>query len=295
MEFTHTYRLVRRLTCLVAVALLAYSWPATQVAAKIVLGTNAPPGEPLMIDPGQTSEPLLVTVAGLGESRDPADFIAGWQTRLVITGTADSSGEVRISSVAKPENYVFGSVSQFGFNDTVSTSNSQDDTLLAFDLNFPFSGGVDVPMSPGLDLLELTLQASDDALGTFDVLALGGAGMSEWTDSGLPQLLRRTFANLPDDLESTVVGQIEIGEQVSIALQAGDADQDFDFDQFDIVRISQGGKYLSSQVATWGDGDFDGAPGGTPGSPPPGDGVFDQLDLIAALTAGTYQTGPYAS
>ena len=78
-------------------------------------------------------------------------------------------------------------------------------------------------------------------------------------------------------------------------LQAGDADQDRDFDQLDLVQVQQAAKYLTGQPATWGEGDWDGAPGGARGNPPDGNGLFDQLDVIAALTAGTYLTGPYAA
>ena len=76
-------------------------------------------------------------------------------------------------------------------------------------------------------------------------------------------------------------------------LRAGDADQDLDFDQFDLVRVQQASKYLTGQVATWGEGDWDGAPGGEPGNPPAGNGVFDQNDIIEALAAGVYLSGPY--
>ena len=78
-------------------------------------------------------------------------------------------------------------------------------------------------------------------------------------------------------------------------LHPGDADQDFDFDQLDLVRVQVAAKYLSGQAATWGQGDWDGAPGGEQGDPPPGDGRFDQLDIIAALSGGFYLTGPYAA
>ena len=78
-------------------------------------------------------------------------------------------------------------------------------------------------------------------------------------------------------------------------LMAGDANQDLAFDQLDIVSVSQAGKYLTGQPATWSQGDWNGAPGGSPGSPPAGDGVFDQRDIVAALSAGIYLTGPYAA
>ena len=78
-------------------------------------------------------------------------------------------------------------------------------------------------------------------------------------------------------------------------LQAGDADQDLDFDQLDLVQVQIAAKYLSGQAATWDEGDWDGAPGGEVGSPPAGNGMFDQLDIISALAPGHYLTGPYAA
>jgi hypothetical protein len=78
-------------------------------------------------------------------------------------------------------------------------------------------------------------------------------------------------------------------------LQAGDADRDLDFDQLDLVQVQIAAKFLSGQPATWGEGDWDGAPGGNPASPPAGNGQFDQLDIVKALTAGLYLTGPYAA
>ena len=78
-------------------------------------------------------------------------------------------------------------------------------------------------------------------------------------------------------------------------LQAGDADMDLDFDQLDLVRVQIAAKYLTGEAATWGDGDWNGAPGGEVGSPPDGDGSFNQLDIVSALSAGVYLTGPYAA
>ena len=78
-------------------------------------------------------------------------------------------------------------------------------------------------------------------------------------------------------------------------LQAGDADMDLDFDQLDLVQVQIAAKYLTGQSATWGEGDWDAAPGGEPGNPPIGNGLFDQLDIISALASGTYLTGPYAA
>jgi hypothetical protein len=79
------------------------------------------------------------------------------------------------------------------------------------------------------------------------------------------------------------------------ALQPGDADQDLDFDQIDLVQVQIAAKYLTGQAATWGEGDWNGAPGGSQGNPPAGNGLFDQLDVVAALNAGKYLTGPYGA
>ncbi len=78
-------------------------------------------------------------------------------------------------------------------------------------------------------------------------------------------------------------------------LKAGDANMDFQFDQHDLVQVQIRAKYLTGQPATWGDGDWDAAPGGSLGAPPLGDGLFDQLDIVAALAADTYLSGPYGA
>ena len=89
--------------------------------------------------------------------------------------------------------------------------------------------------------------------------------------------------------------QFRFAEPVTAILQAGDSDQDLDFDQLNLVKVQTAAKYLTEQSATWGEGDWNGAPGGSIGSPPIGDGLFNQMDIIAALGANTYLTGPYSA
>ena len=86
-----------------------------------------------------------------------------------------------------------------------------------------------------------------------------------------------------------------LGIDTPTELLAGDANMDLEFNQLDLVQVQIAAKYLTGQAATWGEGDWNGAPGGEPGSPPAGNGFFDQLDIIGALGAGTYLTGPYAA
>ena len=83
--------------------------------------------------------------------------------------------------------------------------------------------------------------------------------------------------------------------QPDVMLQAGDADQNLSFDQFDLVAVLQAATYLSGAPATWGQGDWDAAPGGAVGNAPIGNGLFDQFDVIAALQNGLYLAGPYTA
>jgi hypothetical protein len=91
------------------------------------------------------------------------------------------------------------------------------------------------------------------------------------------------------DLNSSI-DVVQMGPSV---LQAGDANADLQFDQLDIVQVLQRGRYLTGQPATWGDGDWNGAPGGAPNRPPIGDGVFDQRDIVASLGNDLFKKGPY--
>ena len=104
-------------------------------------------------------------------------------------------------------------------------------------------------------------------------------------------------ADAPDGGRVNINGGIESivlqGDDLP-ALRAGDADLDLDFDQLDLVQVQVAAKYLSGTPATWGEGDWDGPPG-TQANPGTGNGLFDQIDIVSALRAGVYLTGPYAA
>ena len=125
-----------------------------------------------------------------------------------------------------------------------------------------------------------------------------GAGHMYWVDNGTQKVQR---ANLDGtdvvDLITVDNGVLRKPWQIVLdlgpPLHAGDANRDLTFDQFDIVQVSQANRYLSGQPATWGEGDWDGVPGGHPSSPPAGDGRFDQQDIVAALSTGRYLSGAF--
>jgi hypothetical protein len=63
---------------------------------------------------------------------------------------------------------------------------------------------------------------------------------------------------------------------------------DLDFDQFDLAKVHIAGKYVSGAPATWDEGDWHGAPGGYPGNPAAGDGLFNQRDIVATQQAARW-------
>ena len=143
----------------------------------------------------------------------------------------------------------------------------------------PGSGGVAVAVfDEGAELVD-----GSPAAATRISLFYGDPGLLDVTDEGLA---------IFDGAVNYALGNFG---NAAPELKAGDADMDLDFDQLDLVKVQVAGKYLNGQPATWGDGDWDGAPGGEQGSPPAGNGLFDQLDIIGALGAGAYLTGPYAA
>lgn len=179
-----------------------------------------------------------------------------------------------------------------------------------------------VSKSVGMDQEEILSEVIVEPIPASDSLFLEFDVVDE--ASGEPRLTARLFDQEGGDLLATATGVDEsltpyrsgdslFGvwapidgsmlaqfDDVSVAaipepLMAGDADEDLDFDQLDLVQVQVAAKYLTARSATWGEGDWNGAPGGSVGSPPTGDGFFDQLDIVAAQQAGIYLTGPYAT
>ena len=139
------------------------------------------------------------------------------------------------------------------------------------------------------DLLIVKINGED----LFDVSLLLSEPASEISMAGL---YKNRFSSAGDlDPAQPNFDNLVIREPVEAGLQAGDADQDLDFDQLDLVQVQISAKYLTGQPATWGEGDWDGAPGGEPGDPPGGNGLFDQFDIVAALASDVYLKGPYAA
>ena len=196
------------------------------------------------------------------------------QDSLVITDSAHPlaaglSGTVPVYDEFYSLN--FGFIENFGPGATVvATVDAADEyaTLFVYDKGAELEDGT---------------PAADVRIGFY----LGqGSGTPQWdnlTDNGIALL---------DAAFDYALGLLQPGLP---SLMAGDSDQDLDFDQLDLVQVQISAKYLTGQAATWGEGDWNGAPGGEQGSPPAGDGFFNQIDIISALGPGHYLSGPYAA
>jgi outer membrane protein assembly factor BamB len=142
--------------------------------------------------------------------------------------------------------------------------------------------------SPAAYVFDLTTGQQVAKLLSTDAESGGGFGSSAGMGDGL--------IVVGDPTSNRNAGTAFTYEGVAAApvpLRAGDADQNLQFDQLDLVKVQVAAKYLTGQPATWGEGDWDSAPGGERGNPPQGNGKFDQFDIIAAQQAGIYLTGPY--
>ena len=115
-----------------------------------------------------------------------------------------------------------------------------------------------------------------------DEVQFGVDGAWPTQANGLGESLARTGPSDDGRLPSSWTGGSPSPGVVDFVMQrhAGDANEDGEFDQQDIMTVLQGGKFMTGQPARWSDGDFN------------GDGVFNQLDLVAALQDGGYLQGP---
>ena len=140
----------------------------------------------------------------------------------------------------------------------------------------------------GYELPTAAFMPDENTMALYHFDSESGGVVKDESDNGNDGELLLDSALIPDNF------LLPPGDVVT-QLQAGDADMDLDFDQLDLVKVQIAAKYLTGQAATWGDGDWNGAPGGQQGEPPAGNGLFDQLDIIGALGPGHYLTGPYGA
>jgi hypothetical protein len=114
-----------------------------------------------------------------------------------------------------------------------------------------------------------------------DEVQFGVDGLWPSEANGLGLSLTRTRPGAYGLLPGSWTGSTPSPGTVDFVMRrhAGDANEDGQFDQQDILTVLQGGKFMTGEPATWSEGDWN------------GDEVFDQLDLVAALQDGGYLRG----
>ena len=192
----------RQLAC---IALLIVFAPLTTRAANISLVIDSLIGGPLTMLPNTTSDELILSVQNDTFPNSIGDFLAGYQVVLQIVPQAAATGSLAFaapvtgSGLAEPANYVFNSVDHFGLDATNSGNE-----LFLYDLDLSATG-VDVSTTPGNIIASITVLASADANGLFDIVAVPGPSNSEWIDDFFRS---RDFANVPIGGGPVVIGQI---------------------------------------------------------------------------------------
>ena len=147
----------------------------------------------------------------------------------------------------------------------------------------PADGSVDVLVDGNEVLTDITPDTS--WVGAPNQLLVGDCCVANGNGSIIIDAFR--LFSPPTDAPFYVLGFVR---------QPGDANEDKQFDFLDIIQSLDTPTYEKGLPATWQEGDWNGAPDLlTRNGPPPGDGVFDSKDIIAALAADLYESGPYAA
>ena len=290
---------------------------------------NAQDTEVTLIEEGSIATIEMIPIANNGNkgmasisSFDASSLQEFTATFVVTEVTEKPAANGHFLGITDDGETFFRSIENFGlvfFGQESRTNSSEGFGLVINDIGSP---GADyilasdlVDLDSYLDGFTASFTVSDDGwsyeitgLDDFDFNPMTFSDSGSWADAGLDDTFYTDFF---DDAEHVTVSAqtnnlelIHRYDRITLQsgdaggqtrLQPGDADQDLDFDQLDLVQVQIAAKYLTGQAATWGDGDWDAAPGGSQGNPPAGDGQFNQLDIIAALAAGVYLTGPYAA
>ncbi len=202
-------------------------------AQELVLSVDSSTSGGFQLRPGETSESLQLNITRTGTA-ETTDFVTGWQASLSLVPEDGALGSLGFDSATEPQaGYAFESVGSLGVRAINSGAK-----LLAFDSHFPFSGGASVDSGSDVGLLEITLHASVDALGSFGLFAIPGLGNSEWSDASEPVFLRREFANVRDGAAAIRLANI-------VVAHPGDFDFDNDVDGRDFLLWQRGESFDS--------------------------------------------------
>ena len=105
------------------------------------------------------------------------DFLGGWQLSLQIVADPGATGEISFTGASLPTDYLLDGVGLGPLLPTFSSTNYTDDGIFALDFDVVAGIGVPIPGTPA-NLMDLQFEASNDASGTFRLLALPGVNQT---------------------------------------------------------------------------------------------------------------------
>jgi len=200
---------VFRCVALASVVLLASS--KLLLAASLSLGGNSIVWNPIV--DSTPSAKISVAIFNSTVGPDP-DLMGGWILTLAIQPVA-ATGTLQFNSETLPAgaNYVFNGAATQGLMGTFTNS-----SVFAFDGVTAAPFGVNVPAA-GKFLLDVNFKTPDNALGTFNLVAIPGAAVTQWSDADGND---REFTNLLWDAQSPLIlGTITIVPEPSSMMMVG--------------------------------------------------------------------------
>ena len=172
--------------------------------ADLVLGTDAPPGSPLIASAGATSGPMLIDVVSNAPGQDA---LTAWNFQLQILPDSGASGTLTFQDPAtgtppNPPDYLLGA-------NGLGISSTNSGTILSANDFFvsDTAAGATVPGAPGANLLQVDFLASADASGLFGIYAQEGSALTQWTDANSTT---QFFANVPNGTGVVRIGEVLI-------------------------------------------------------------------------------------
>jgi hypothetical protein len=193
------------LTVLVALFVAMGTLPAH---ATLALGDTFP-GSPFMMNAGTTSSTFTISVTDPDPASSvPSENIVGFQVRLRIVPdtVTPPTGTLTFASGTQPSSDdLYPGANQFSA--TFAMSNTE---LFVNDVQNPYTGGVNVD-TVGDNLFDLTLMASNDAAGLFNIVAVRGLVNTSWSDNNADGSMAREFLNVQfAGMGDVVIGQVEV-------------------------------------------------------------------------------------
>lgn len=134
---------------------------------------------------GSISPPLLIRVEN--DTSPDSDLLQGWLLRLQIVASGTATGTLEFNSRALATSDYLLEGRSGGLGGSISASE-----VFGFDDDLLFTG-VEVPLS-GKALFQVDFSTPDNAIGTFNIVALPGLANTQWSDGNFED---RDFANVP--------------------------------------------------------------------------------------------------